>query len=467
MRSIGWVAEALDAPIHHADPSRSWSGVAVDSRTVEPGQLFVALAGDRTDGHRFLDDAFRRGASGAIVREIPPDAPTGLVNCVQVADPLKALQRLARRRRAELAIPIVGITGSAGKTTAKELTHRVLSERYSVHRAPGNRNTEIGLPMALVNMSADADVGIVEMGLQQPGDIRTLCEVARPTHGVLTSIGDAHIGFFSDQTALAREKWALMEALPDNGRAVLNLDAPFAAEWSQRLTCERTTFGLDHPNADVGVAAIDDTRLDGLRISVSINGDIVPLQTCLLGRHNAYTVLAAVALGQATGISVGAIQRAVAEFRPVSHRMELKPTHRGGLVLDDTYNASPAATRAALTTLARLQTDYRKVAVIGDMRELGDQAEAHHEALAEVIGGLAIDRVITIGDLARHTSDALRRRRNWPVERARHAADLEHLAGLCRDMASNDTLTLIKGSRAMGLDRLVERLVVAPEAGPP
>ncbi len=467
MRSIGWVAEVLDAPIHRPDRTRSLTGVAIDSRTIQPGELFVALPGERTDGHQFLEAAFRQGASAALVRDVPTETDLELVNCIRVPDPLEALQQLAAHRRAELTIPIVGITGSTGKTTTKELLQAVLSERYGSYRTPGNRNTEIGLPLALLNMPDAADVGVVEMGLQHPGDIQTLVDIARPSLGVLTSIGDAHIGHFDDQAALAREKWALIASLPPQGHAVLNLDTPFVDEWREELTCRQTTFGIERTDADVGIVDIEDTTLKGLTVHAALHGDEVPLPTALHGRHNAYAVLAALAVGRALDVPIEAIQRAIAGFSPIPHRMELKRSARYGLILDDTYNASPSATLAALHTLARLSPGQRKIAILGDMRELGERAHAQHAELAAHIDELGIDGVLTIGELARRLSDTLRDEYGWPPERAAHAADVEQIQReLARRLPQRRALILVKGSRAMALDELVDRLVTPTTEAP-
>lgn len=468
MRSIDWVAETLDAPIHHRSRSTSVTGVSIDSRTIEPGQLFVALPGERADGHEFLDDAFQKGAGGALVQRLPSAAQADVVNCLQVKDPLRALQQLATRRRTELDIPIIGITGSAGKTTTKELIHAVLSRRYRTYCTPGNYNTEIGVPLSLFNMPDGTEVGIIEMGLQHPGDIRTLSGISRPTIGTLTSIGDAHIGFFPNQEALALEKWALMEALPHAGHAIFNLDAPYVAAWRRNLSCSTVSLALEHPDADATAVDVDDTHLVGLRLSVLTNGKTIPIQTSLLGRHNAYAVLAAVAVGCIMDVPTDETLKAVDAFKPLPHRMELKRSKRYGLILDDTYNASPTATRGALTTLARLEASHHKIAVLGDMRELGGQTETHHECLAELIHDLGIDRVFTVGDLACQITDALRTKWGWSPKRARHAADLDQLEErLSESVAENDALILVKGARAMALDHLVERLVTPTETPRP
>jgi len=468
MQSIRWVAEVLDAPIRHLSRARPLTGASIDSRTIQPGQLFVALPGERTDGHRFLEDAFRRGASGALVHDVPTGNRAGLANCIQVPDPLNALQELATQRRAELSIPIVGITGSAGKTTTKELIHAVLSEQHQAYCSPGNFNTEIGLPLTLLNVPGETDVAVVEMGLQRPGDIQELAKIGQPTHGVLTSIGDAHIGRFRDQAGLAREKWSLMEAVPAGGTAVLNVDTPFAAEWRQHLACETWALGLEREDVDTGIIDIDDTQLDGLVLTASVEGQAISIETQLLGRHNAYAVLAALATGRVFEVSFEAIQRAIASFSPIAHRMEPKRAPQHGLIVDDTYNASPTAVRAALKTLTRLKEDMPKFAILGDMRELGDRAHTEHASLAEDVNQLGIDTVLTVGDFAKHITGQLRQRYGWSADRASHATDVDDLENeLVKRTRKEGALILVKGSRAMGLDRLVDRLVTPTRASEP
>ena len=468
MRSIERVAEVLDAPIHR--PSRSadpLTGFAIDSRDVQPGQCFVALPGERTDGHRFLSDAYRNGAGGALVRDVPSELTPDCVNCIEVPDPLRALQQLAAQRRAELTVPIVGITGSAGKTTTKELVHRVLSKRYRAYRSPGNHNTEIGLPLALLNMPDDVEVGVFEMGLQHPGDIRALAEIAQPTIGVMTAIGDAHIGFFPDQEALAREKWALMEGLPDHAHAVLNLDAPFVHDWRGALACEVTTISVERTDADVRAAAIDDGDLDGLQLQVARGNERFELSSRLLGRQNAYTVLLAIAVAQALDVPWTAIQEALSSFEPISQRMELKSSSRFGLILDDTYNASPTAMTAALRMLASLRTDRHKVAVLGDMRELGSLSEPRHQEVADRIAELGIEHIFSLGERASAITEALRARYDWPAERAVHAENLSQLLErLWETLPDDRNLVLIKGSRAMALDQLIEQIETPTATSP-
>ncbi len=456
MLSLDWIAQVVGGRVHRPDPAREISGVSIDSRLLRAGEFFVALPGQRTDGHLFLEEAFRRGASGAIVSKIPSER---FYNCIQVPDTTRALQQLAAARRKQLSIPIVGITGSSGKTTTKELLYALLSRRYRAYRSPGNYNTEIGLPLALLNMPPDAEVGIFELGLQRPGDLKILSELARPTIGVLTSVGDAHLGFFPSREALARAKWELIESLSTEGVAALNFDAPHLASWAERLPVRVIGFGIEDERASIRAKNIRDDSLEGLAFEISARGERFDVRMHLLGRMNVYNALAASSVAFELDVPVREIQRALSEFKAISHRMELKRSQRFGLILDDSYNANPASTKEALWALARLRVPHRKIFVLGDMLELGSFAKELHRELAGLIDELGLDRVFTVGELAKEAALALAKRPGWGASRALSARSLTELKALLwKELVDDRNLILIKGSRGMELDRLVSAL---------
>lgn len=458
MPTIDWLAQTLKAPVSHRDPSRKILGFSIDSRTLRSGEFFIALPGCQTDGHRYLEDAFQKGATGALVRELPERA---FPNCVHVSDPLRALQQLATAYRSQFDIPIVGVTGSAGKTTTKELLYALLSTKYRAHRSPGNYNTGIGLPLALLNMPPDTQVGVFELGLQRPGELRELSGIARPTVGVLTSIGDAHLGFFQNREELARAKWELIETLPPDpdALAVLNLESPFIDRWLDESSCHVVGIGIAHRRARVIAKEIDDTRLDGLRFTVGTPDARFDVRTPLLGRVNVYNILAAIAVALELDVPIPSIRKALRGFTPVPHRMELKPSKRFGLILDDSYNANPTSMGEALRTLAELETTHRKILVLGDMLELGARAAQFHRELAGRIEKLDIDRVFAVGELAKETARALLRRAGWDAKRAMSLARVDGLQELLeRELIAGDNLILVKGSRGMALERVVQSI---------
>lgn len=427
-------------------------GFSIDSRTIRPGEIFIALKGKQTDGHLFLEEAFQRGASGAIIsRRI--ESPS-LFNLIEVEDTLTALQALARAYRRSFQIPIVGITGSSGKTTTKELLYAILSKQFRAYRSPGNYNTEYGLPLALLAMPKDTEVGVFELGLQLPGDIGQLAGVLEPTVGVITTVGEAHLGFFQGIEELAQNKWELIAHLPRGGLAVLNLDSPHLRQRVERL--ERAiSFAIDE-KADYQAVELDDTSLEGLQFTLATPRGSFPIKSRLLGRFNAYNILAAAAAALELGARPEDVQRAVAEFRPIPHRMELRRS-KLGLVLDDSYNANPTAVREALHALARLEVSHRKVLVLGDMLELGDRAVEAHHGLAEAVVQANVELVFTLGELAAETGEALLER-GWGERVVITQSHDELGAALFASLGARQNLILIKGSRAMGLDRLVATL---------
>ncbi len=473
MLTVAEIAEACGGRLHRPQEKARPSGFSIDSRTLEPGELFIALPGQRTDGHRFLAEAFARGASGALVRaEALADLPAGIgQNLIAVDDTLRALQQAARAYRdcfvgARHAVPLlVAITGSAGKTTTKELlTHILRLAGRRVYGSPGNYNSEIGLPLALLNMPAETEVGVLELALQRPGEISQLARILKPTLGLITTIGDAHLGFFRDREELAEAKWELITALSPEDLAVLNSDCPLLAERLARAPCRVLSYAIDDSRASTRASAIDDSSLEGLRFTRRGRGMPRPytVQTRLLGRANVYNVMAAAAVAEALGVDAPTMQRAMASFEPMAHRLQLQRSERFGWLLDDSYNASPQATREALQTLARLSVpSYQKVFVFGGMLELGEHSAQAHRAIAAEIAHLkAIDRFFGLGELAAETGRTLRAEYAWPAERVKLAKSLAELVdAIARELPQQKNLVLIKGSRAMELDLLVEALL--------
>lgn len=452
--SIDWIAWVTGGKLQRYRHA-SIASFSIDSRTLRPGEFFIALKGERTDGHLFLKEAFRRGASGALVsRDI--ELEEGFYNIIRVEDTKAALQELARAYRDRFDIPIIGITGSSGKTTTKELLFAILTERFRAYRSPGNYNTEIGLPLAILGMPVESEVGVFELGLQRPGELGLLAEILKPTLGIITTIGDAHLGFFRDREELAENKWELIAQLPRDGPAVLNFDSPHLRRRIGPLGHDCViSFGIGN-EVDYRAVEIDDTRLEGLRFTLDSPQGGFRIESRLLGRFNIYNILAAAAAALELGASPEDVREAVARFHPLPHRMGLQRS-LVGLIIDDSYNANPSSTKEALATLARLRTDRRKVFVFGGMLELGGRAVEAHREIAEVIDGLRLDMVFTLGELAGETGRVLV---GWGwEEQVLMTDDKDKLReALISRLVDDRNLILVKGSRAMELDRLVVNL---------
>ncbi len=428
--------------------------VVVDSRAAGPGDLFVAVPGERVDGHAFVGEALARGAVAALVSRLPEAAgpPPGAL--ILVDDTVAALGRLAAYHRERFAVEVVGVTGSVGKTTTKELAAAVLGQRYRVLRSPGNYNTEIGLPLALLDLRPGHQVAVLEMGMRGPGQIRYLARLARPRAGILTLIAETHAELLGSVEAVARAKRELVEELPPGGVAVLNADDPRQRPMAAATRARVIWYGLGG-GADVTAADLV-PRGSGVRFTLRaprLAAGEAPVDLPLPGRHHVADALAAAAVGLAFGLGLEEIARGLASASLPEMRSRI--VEAGSLkLIDDTYNASPASVKAALETLAQVAPG-RRVAVLGDMLELGDYSlEGHRE-----VGRAAaqVDLLVTVGTRARHARDAAVEA-GLPPERALHCADrdeaLERLKGLLRP---GDTV-LVKGSRAMRMEEIVSGL---------
>jgi UDP-N-acetylmuramoyl-tripeptide--D-alanyl-D-alanine ligase len=422
-------------------------GAVVDSRRAGRSDLFVALRGETHDGHDFIGDAASRGASGALVAH-PVE-----VNIAQyvVQDPLKALQQLAAQRRlARRNVKVVGVTGSVGKTTTKELAAAVLATRYPLLRNEGNLNSEIGLPLVLLELTQRHRRAVLEMGMWARGEISLLCEIARPDVGIVTNIGPSHMERLGSIEAIADAKAELVEALPADGVAVLNADDARVAAMADRTAANVITYGLSDA-ADVRAEDITSHALAGLRFSLVHGDDRAPVYSRLPGRAMVHNALAAAAAALTDGMEVADVAVALSETQ-VPARLKAHPGINGSTIIDDTYNASPASMRAALDLLG--ETAGRKFAVLGDMRELGDaEGEGHHE-----VGRYAAqvaDVIYAVGELGRTIGEA--------AKGAGHAAVelFDEKGGIARALAPQlepGDVVLVKASRALALETVVSEL---------
>ncbi len=468
MLTLADVLEALTG--RRPDLSEIITETVVDSRQAIPGALFVALPGEHHDGHDFVSHAFERGATVALIARPVPSCPTldirqglppqpwegfHLPGCVLVDDTLAALQQLARFWRQKMShVRVVGITGSVGKSTTKELAAQVLSSRYRTLKNVGNLNNEIGLPLTLLRLTEGYERAVLEMGFYVPGDIAFLCDLARPQVGVVTNVGLVHAERAGSQETIARGKAELVEALPPapEGVAVLNYDDPWVRAMAKKTQASVFFYGLS-PRADLWADRIEGLGLDGLRLRLHHGRETLTIKVPLLGRHSAHTVLRAAAVGLVEGLSwgeiVGGLRMGYAQLRLVAVR-----AFNGALLLDDTYNASPQSTLAALNLLADLPG--RRVAVLGDMLELGPYEHEGHWKVGLRAAEVA-DRLITVGERGHIIAQAARQS-GIPPTAVRETADVDEAARVLREILQPDDVVLVKGSRGVHMDRLVAQL---------
>ena len=412
--------------------------VVHDSRLVEKGDLFVALPGRRRDGHEFLGDAFERGAIGGIVSR-----EGGGGDLIVVPDPLAALQRLAGEWRDRIDSPIIAITGSNGKTTTKDLLAHILRGRMRAFSSPSNYNTEIGLPLSLLRMGAEDEIGVFELASQAPGEISFLAELLRPSGAVITGIGPSHLSSFKTLEAVADEKWSLVRSIPEGGLIVVNADSPHLRS---RATPGVVTAGLGYGR--IRGRIVQETP----HLTVEIDSPRITLKPPLLGRHNATNLLLAAACALELGIPPDTIAERVSTFNPRPHR--LRPVEaRFGTILDDTYNANPSSTLAAIHVLDRYgNPDSKRIFVFGEMLDLGEESERYHRSIVEEALKLRIDLIFPLGD---RPVEACRR---LGSARAVISPPDRLVATIKAALDRADNVVLVKGSRDLKLERIVDAL---------
>jgi UDP-N-acetylmuramoyl-tripeptide--D-alanyl-D-alanine ligase len=438
-----------------------FAGASVDSRRIVPGSIFVALAGERADGHSFVPAALRAGAVGALVaRPVPlPSNTTGFL--VQVPDPLLALQDLAAWWRSRFATRVVGITGSTGKTLAKETVADVLSRGFRVLRNEGNLNSESGLPMTLLNLDASHEVAVLEMSMYTVGEIARLAEIARPEVGVVLAVHPTHLERAGSIERIAQAKSELPAALPPGGLAVLNADDPRVAAMRDVTAAEVLTFGLG-ADADVRATEVTSRGVEGTEFLLTAPWGRRRVRSGTPGRHLVAHALAAATVAQRFGLPLDEVAMALAAGSRASHRMAILEAASGATLIDDTYNASPVSVRGAIEFLAEtpVAAGRRRLAVLGDMLELGPDEERLHRE----VGTLAaehLDALLAVGPRGRWIAAGATAA---GLERVVTADDADQaVLVLDRELAPGvGDLLLVKGSRGIELDRLVEAIAAAP-----
>jgi UDP-N-acetylmuramoyl-tripeptide--D-alanyl-D-alanine ligase len=452
------VAEAAGGTVAAGDPGRVFDSVSIDTRTLQPGALFVAIRGDRFDGADFAVQAVERGAAGLVLpRGRVGGIDVGNATVIEVDDTTRALQALARAIRRESGTTVVAITGSAGKTTTKDVTAAFLGIRYRVVSNAGNLNNHIGLPLSLMALRLRPEMAVVELGMNRAGEIRTLVGIAEPDARVWTNVGDAHLGFFPSVEALADAKAEILDGVKPGTLVVANADDERVMTRVSGCRGRVVRFGIDR-DAEVRATAVVDRGVDGMSAVVQTPGERLDIETPLVGRGSLANVLAAVAVAIEYDVPPGDIAARARGLVPAAHRGAVLRLKRGVTVIDDSYNASPAATKRALEVLAHSRA-RRRVAVLGEMLELGERAAELHESVGEAAGRAGVVVLITVGgDAARAIGEAAARA-GVPRASIRHVATSDEAAGLATASVEAGDVVLVKGSHGIGVDRVVERLV--------
>lgn len=446
----------------------------IDSRQVIPGSLFVAIPGEKVDGHDFIEEAFRRGASFALIqRDTVADSSFRTIDlrnvlsiesfpredlippmCLRVENTVTALQQIARYWRRKLDLRVVGITGSVGKSTTKEMVFEVLSTRYRTLKSPGNLNNEIGLPLTMLRLSAGHQRAVFEMGFYVPGEIAFLCDIAMPQIGVVTNIGTVHAERAGSQEAIARGKAELVQALPPapEGVAILNFDDPWVRQMEEKTKARVFFYGLSR-EADLWADNVVGLGLEGIRFRLHYQGETLHVRIPLIGRHSVHTALRAAAVGLVEGMNWQEILEGLNQGH-TQLRLAAVRSQTGALLLDDTYNASPESMLAALNLLDEL--GGRKVAVLGDMLELGPYERGGHEMVGLRAAQVA-NVLLTLGERAHLIAEAARRagmKKSLVLE----FNEFETLIDWLKVNLTKEDAVLIKGSHGLHMDRITSLL---------
>jgi UDP-N-acetylmuramoyl-tripeptide--D-alanyl-D-alanine ligase len=455
--SLQTISEYAGGVLRQGDPARTVGGIATDSRSLAAGELFLALRGEKFDGHAYLSEVAARGAAGAVVAKdarLPETLPEDFALIV-TDDTLLAYQKIAARYRQTLPMKVVAITGSNGKTSTKDLTAAVLGRRFRVLKTEGNFNNHIGVPRMLLRATRADEAAVLEMGMNHPGEIAPLAAMAAPGIAIITNIGVAHIEFMRTREAIAKEKGMLAEAVGEEGFVILPAEDEFAASIAKRTKARVLTVGLT--SGDIRAENLEQD-LSGSRFDIVAEGERIAASLPVPSQHMVVNALLAVAAGRACGLSLAECAAGLAEVRLTKGRLEFK-TVRGLQVIDDSYNANPDSMSAALKTLAALPTTGRRIAVLGKMGELGETSEAGHRSVGQAAADARIDQVIGVGPEAAAITQSARAA---GLTDAFAVASVEQAAALLAGQARPGDLVLIKGSRSAGMERVLAALAEFP-----
>jgi UDP-N-acetylmuramoyl-tripeptide--D-alanyl-D-alanine ligase len=432
------------------------TGVSTDSRTVVKGNVFFALRGEKFDGHQFVLDVGAKKVVAVVVDRMWAESGQGISGLqeqvvITVPDTTKALGELARIYRRKFSIPVLAIAGSNGKTTTKEMISAVLQERYNVLSTEGNLNNHIGVPAMLFRLSPKHDIAVLELGTNHPGELKYLCDIVEPTHALITNIGKEHLEFFSNEEGVATEETELFRSLKPAGFAFINGDDQYVATAGKRLR-RKMTYGKKR-TADIRVtnAAPDEFGRFTFTIAQKGRKRSEPVRLAVAGEHNVANALAAAAVGIKFKVSSKEVRRALKKFKAVNKRMETI-SRNGIIILNDTYNANPDSVIAALQTLKSLRVNGKKIVVLADMLELGEQTEHEHAKIGLAVSDMDFEYLLTFGPLSRYTHEASK------LAFAEHFDSKSALVDSLKGQLQPGDAVLVKGSRGMKMEEVVAQL---------
>ncbi|MBP2243249.1 UDP-N-acetylmuramoyl-tripeptide--D-alanyl-D-alanine ligase [Cytobacillus eiseniae] len=428
-------------------------GVSIDSRKISAGNLFIPFKGEHSDGHRFVEDAINKGAAAAFWQKDVPNPPLHLPIIV-VENTLIALQELARKYRDQLSVRVVGITGSNGKTTTKDITANLLSLKYKVQKTEGNFNNEIGLPLTILGLEEDTEMAVLEMGMSSRGEIEFLTEMARPEAAIITNIGESHLLDLGSREGIAEAKLEIIKGLQTNGLLAYYGDEPLLTKQLEKFEKQivKKTFGRN-PKNDLFLVEMNQNDSGSTFV---INASETQFFLPVLGTHNILNTMAAMAVANFFGIPYEGMNEGLANLKLTNMRTELLQGKMGDKIINDAYNASPTSMHAAIELISELPGYKNKILCLGDMLELGPEEEVFHRKIGESIDANKIDYVFTFGKLGKLIAEGAKH--SFPVNRVFAFTEKQPLIDELEKLVNEDTIVLVKASRGMKLEEVIAAL---------
>jgi UDP-N-acetylmuramoyl-tripeptide--D-alanyl-D-alanine ligase len=425
--------------------------ISTDTRTLEKGNLFIALRGERTDGHKYISNAFEKGAS-VVVCETPVTPPEGCA-VITVEDTIKALKDMAKKYMGKFRIPVIGITGSVGKTTTKEMIAQILSTEYNVHKTMGNFNNHIGLPLSVLELTREHTAAVFEMGMSGLGEIEYLADIIKPDIGVITNIGISHIEKLGTRQNILRAKLEITRGMNENGKLILNGDDELLSGLKGLLPMPMIFYGINE-TCELNAFDIHSLGEDGVRFTVSLRNEDVDIALPAPGIHNVSNALAAIACGLELNVSNENIKKGLANYSQEKMRLNIVK-YKGIKIINDSYNSAPSSAEASLSVLREVAGGNRSIAVLGDMLELGDYARKSHRQIGATVVREHISHLVAVGSLAKdYVQGALEA--GMDEENTRYFKEAKQAISYLKSFLKPGDVVLFKGSRGMKLDSLIE-----------
>lgn len=451
-RSIKQIAQMVSGECESSTNDVILSGVSINSRTIEAENLFIPIIGEKFNGHEFVEAAITNGAKASLWQRDQADAPKN-IPLIYVEDTLEALQILAHKYRNELSLKVIGITGSNGKTTTKDIVASIMGTTYKVLKTEGNLNNHYGLPLTILRLEEDTEVAILEMGMSGRGEIELLTKIALPDAAIITNIGEAHLLDLGSREGIADAKFEIIKGLKEGGAFIYDGDETLLNERVKGHSLNKITFGSQADNTYVPVSIKQEN--DGTYFTINKYPD-TEIFMPILGKHNVFNALAGIAVGEYFNVSLENIQKGLTQLKVSNMRLEVTEGRNGSKIINDAYNASPTAMKAAIDLVRNLKGYSRKFVVLGDMLELGPNEEKYHYVIGELLKPEFVDYVFTFGELSKHLAEGARK--SFASERVRAFTNKTTLIEELKELVSENDLILVKGSRGMKLEEVVYEL---------